>query len=157
MYDQAWGKNPVRSSPNRRSWHPPRPLGYEGTSLPPRRLQLMVQWFGAASPAGSLAGSKCTGGAAIVSKTPGLQYLAPLVWLIVSDKPSIVKALRERGCKSEPRSGGMVGMLADGLLGAFRTQPGVDSLLIGRELGLIFRAPLRSQTASPGLLPGAAR
>ena len=72
-----------------------------------------------------------------MSKVPGLRYMAPLVWLIVSDRPSIVKALRERGRKSESRSGGMVGMVPDGILGAFRTQPGVDSLLIGRKRGLM--------------------
>ena len=58
---------------------------------------------------------------------PGLRYLAPLIWLVNAERSSIVRALRERGGEAaSQRRGGMIGMVPDGILGAFRTRRGVD-------------------------------
>lgn len=35
------------------------------------------------------------------------------------------------------RRGGMIGMVPDGILGAFRSKPGVDELVIGSKRGLL--------------------
>lgn len=74
-------------------------------------------------------GDQVTGAASAVANVPGLRYLAPLIWLIASDRKSIVNALRSRG--------GTVGMVPDGILGAFRTRPGHDELVLGKKRGLM--------------------
>ena len=52
-----------------------------------------------------------------------------IIWIVSASKRSIVKALRER-CPVESqgglRRGGVLGIPPDGILGAFRSRPGVD-------------------------------
>jgi len=77
-----------------------------------------------------------TGAASAVANVPGLRYLAPLIWLVSAERSSIVAALRERR-DAASRRGGMIGMVPDGILGAFRGRVGVDELLIGKKRGLL--------------------
>jgi hypothetical protein len=81
-----------------------------------------------------------TGGASIVHNIPGLRYMDMLIWMISADKKSIKRALQERGNVTdvgERRRGGMIGMVPDGIHGAFHSTPGVDELLIGSKRGLM--------------------
>lgn len=93
-----------------------------------------------------------TGAAAAVKMVPGLRYLDLLIWGVTADRKSIVGALRQRNVEEptedakkvakEPagdawRRGGMIGMVPDGILGAFRGREGVDELLIGKKRGLL--------------------
>lgn len=75
-----------------------------------------------------------TGTAGIVKRVPGIRYMDPLVWGINADRDAIRGVLRTRG---PGRQGGMIGMVPDGILGAFRTRPGYDELLIGKRRGLM--------------------
>jgi len=77
-----------------------------------------------------------TGGAQVVKYVPGMRYLDALVWMINADRTSIKRALQERA-NQEQRRGGMLGMVPDGILGAFRSTPGIDELLIGNKRGLM--------------------
>jgi len=77
-----------------------------------------------------------TGGAAAVGYVPGLRYLDPFVWLVDADRKSIKRALQER-VPGNLQRGGMLGMVPDGILGAFRSTPGVDELAIGKKRGLM--------------------
>lgn len=51
-----------------------------------------------------------TGGATAIAHTPGLRYVAPLIWLVQADRRGLVKALREARDTSS-RTGGMLGMV----------------------------------------------
>ena len=70
-----------------------------------------------------------TGAADVVKRVPGLRYMHSIIWIVSASKRSIVKALRER-CPVESqgglRRGGVLGIPPDGILGAFRSKPGVD-------------------------------
>lgn len=80
-----------------------------------------------------------TGGATAVKYVPGLRYLDQLVWLVTADRRSIKRVLQERPSTlaEGSRRGGMLGMVPDGIAGAFRSTPGVDELIIGRKRGLM--------------------
>jgi hypothetical protein len=79
-----------------------------------------------------------TGGADAVASVPGLRYLDMLIWLISADRKTIKRALQERGAGGGAAlRGGMLGMVPDGILGAFRSRPGVDELIIGKKRGLM--------------------
>lgn len=75
-----------------------------------------------------------TGAAGIVRYVPGLRYMDRLVWAVNADRKSIKGVLQKRG---PGRTGGMIGMVPDGILGAFRSQVGIDELIIGKKRGLM--------------------
>jgi len=75
-----------------------------------------------------------TGAANIIPYVPGLRYMHPLIWSINADRRSIQNKLQQRG---PGRTGGMLGMVPDGILGAFRSRHGVDELVIGKKRGLM--------------------
>eukprot|EP00929_Paragymnodinium_shiwhaense_P008766 TRINITY_DN112737_c0_g1_i1.p1 TRINITY_DN112737_c0_g1~~TRINITY_DN112737_c0_g1_i1.p1 ORF type:complete len:381 (-),score=45.71 TRINITY_DN112737_c0_g1_i1:102-1244(-) len=77
-----------------------------------------------------------TGGANALSKAPCLRYLDQLIWLVGAERASIKRALQEPLDEAQ-RRGGLMGMVPDGILGAFRSKPGVDELMIGSKRGLI--------------------
>jgi hypothetical protein len=81
---------------------------------------------------------------------------SPLSRAVEANRSNIVKALQSyKGSPEEPkaaagkfgpsgatvaekhRRGGMIGMVPDGILGAFRSKPGVDELVIGSKRGLL--------------------
>jgi hypothetical protein len=70
-----------------------------------------------------------TGAADVVKRVPGLRYMHSVIWIVSAGKRSIIRALRER-CPVEiqggERRGGVLGIPPDGILGAFRSKPGVD-------------------------------
>ena len=81
-----------------------------------------------------------TGAADVVKRVPGLRYMHSVIWIVSAGKRSIVKALRERCAPSSQggaRRGGVLGIPPDGILGAFRSKPGVDELVIGKRRGLM--------------------
>jgi len=75
-----------------------------------------------------------TGAAGVVPYVPGIRYMDPLIWSINADRRSIKRTLQQRG---PGRRGGMLGMVPDGILGAFRSRHGVDELVIGKKRGLM--------------------
>ena len=75
-----------------------------------------------------------TGAAGIVKYVPGLRYMDRLLWAVNADRTNIKRVLKQRG---PGRTGGMIGMVPDGILGAFRCQMGVDELIIGKRRGLM--------------------
>lgn len=77
-----------------------------------------------------------TGAAKVVLSTPGLRYMDPLIWLVPADRKSLGATLREP-LNFDERRGGMLGMVPDGIMGAFASRAGVDSLLIGKRRGLM--------------------
>ncbi len=81
-----------------------------------------------------------TGAASVVKRVPGLRYMHSVIWIVSASKRSIVKALRERcpvDSQGGERRGGVLGIPPDGILGAFRSRPGVDELVIGKRRGLM--------------------
>ena len=71
-----------------------------------------------------------TGAADVVKRVPGLRYMHSIIWIVSASKRSIVRALRERCAPSSQggaRRGGVLGIPPDGILGAFRSKPGVDA------------------------------
>eukprot|EP00933_Yihiella_yeosuensis_P053108 TRINITY_DN5129_c0_g1_i2.p1 TRINITY_DN5129_c0_g1~~TRINITY_DN5129_c0_g1_i2.p1 ORF type:complete len:415 (-),score=51.97 TRINITY_DN5129_c0_g1_i2:132-1271(-) len=84
-----------------------------------------------------------TGGTSVVKYIPGIRYLDLLCWLIDVDRKSIKKVLQNlpKGEGSTysgaARRGGMLGMVPDGILGAFNSTPGQDVLVIGSKRGLM--------------------
>ena len=81
-----------------------------------------------------------TGAADVVKHVPGLRYMHSVIWIVSAGKRSIVRALRERSAPSSQggdRRGGVLGIPPDGILGAFRSKPGVDELVIGKRRGLM--------------------
>jgi len=89
-----------------------------------------------------------TGAASVVQYVPGLRYMNCLIWAIDVDRRSIKKCLQKpyssdkSGLKNEKerskmRGAGMLGMVPDGILGAFRCKVGVDELIIGKRRGLM--------------------
>eukprot|EP00928_Gymnodinium_smaydae_P016468 TRINITY_DN16181_c0_g6_i1.p1 TRINITY_DN16181_c0_g6~~TRINITY_DN16181_c0_g6_i1.p1 ORF type:complete len:418 (-),score=68.82 TRINITY_DN16181_c0_g6_i1:71-1249(-) len=81
-----------------------------------------------------------TGSASAVKYVPGLRYLDLLCWFVDANRGSISKALSKKptaGAEGAARQGGMLGMVPDGILGAFRSRPNVDELLIGKKRGLM--------------------
>mmetsp|Transcript_47897 Transcript_47897/g.93578 ORF Transcript_47897/g.93578 Transcript_47897/m.93578 type:complete len:392 (-) Transcript_47897:78-1253(-) len=93
-----------------------------------------------------------TGGAPAMAYVPGLRYMDLFVWLVSADRRNIKAALRVpedlahtnrassgntgSGCDAQ-KAGGMIGMVPDGILGAFRCKSGVDELAIGGRRGLL--------------------
>lgn len=91
-----------------------------------------------------------TGGAAAVASVPGMRYMDLLIWLVKADRKNIQRELRAGGADTAlhgggadtalhgaARRGGMMGMVPDGIAGAFRSSAGVDELLIGKKRGLM--------------------
>eukprot|EP00927_Polykrikos_kofoidii_P063707 TRINITY_DN5856_c0_g1_i1.p1 TRINITY_DN5856_c0_g1~~TRINITY_DN5856_c0_g1_i1.p1 ORF type:complete len:383 (+),score=35.37 TRINITY_DN5856_c0_g1_i1:76-1224(+) len=82
-----------------------------------------------------------TGAAKIVGWLPGLRYLDLMCWLINSDRKSIKGVMQDLSADVDAcganRRGGMLGMVPDGIQGAFRSKPGHDELVIGRKRGLM--------------------
>jgi len=81
-----------------------------------------------------------TGAADVVKRVPGLRYMHSIIWIVSASKRSIVRALRERcsvDAQGGDRRGGVLGIPPDGILGAFRSRPGVDELVIGKRRGLM--------------------
>lgn len=82
-----------------------------------------------------------SGGTSVVSYMPGLRYLDVLCWLIDADRKSIKRVLQDRKADSSAvgamRRGGMLGMVPDGIQGAFRCTRGRDELIIGKKRGLM--------------------
>ena len=84
-----------------------------------------------------------TGAATAVQHAPGIRYLDPLIWAIGADRRAIQGVLRDTAAArgggggggaagaavGAARRGGMLGMVPDGILGAFRSRPGVDEAL----------------------------
>lgn len=81
-----------------------------------------------------------TGAANAVKYVPGLRYMNPLIWAINADRSSIKKTLQKplfREKDTMNRGAGMLGMVPDGILGAFRCREGIDELIIGKRRGLM--------------------
>jgi len=84
-----------------------------------------------------------TGAAGVVKYVPGLRYMDPIIWAIDANRQGIKKVLqkplfsKEKGEMSIQRGAGMLGMVPDGILGAFRCRQGVDELVIGKKRGLM--------------------
>lgn len=85
-----------------------------------------------------------TAAASVIHHVPGLRYMNQLVWAEDAGRKSIQKVLRKRcevdveGKKNDKRKyGGMLGIVPDGILGAFRCKGGVDELAIGPRRGLM--------------------
>jgi len=53
------------------------------------------------------------------------------------DDPPRGDAVPAAACNGASRAGGMIGMVPDGILGAFRSKAGVDELAIGKKRGLL--------------------
>lgn len=78
-----------------------------------------------------------TGAAAVLGHVPGLRYMDPLLWSINAGRKQIQQVLRARTPPGQVRRDGMLGMVPDGILGAFRSRPGFDELIIGKKRGLL--------------------
>lgn len=85
-----------------------------------------------------------TAAASVVKYVPGLRYMDTLIWAEDAGRSSIQQVLRKR-CTIPPNDdegetrkyGGMLGIVPDGILGAFRCKGGVDELAIGPRRGLM--------------------
>ena len=77
-----------------------------------------------------------TGAAKVVLSVPGLRYMCPLIWLVPADRASLGATLREP-LDFDERRGGTLGMVPDGIMGAFGSRAGLDTLLIGSRRGLM--------------------
>ena len=85
-----------------------------------------------------------TAAAPVIHHVPGLRYMNQLLWAEDAGRKSIQKVLRKRceidvkGKYDEKRKfGGVLGIVPDGILGAFRCKGGVDELAIGPRRGLM--------------------
>lgn len=81
-----------------------------------------------------------TGAASALTMVPGMRYMDPLVWAVDANRKSIKTALREQEASSAGGNEGvrtMMGMVPDGILGAFSGKAGIDELAIGRKRGLL--------------------
>jgi hypothetical protein len=96
-----------------------------------------------------------TGAAAAVTKVPGLRYMDLPIWMENPTRANIKEEMQradrarrpagsvrrpdagEAGLSDRQRVGGMIGMVPDGILGAFRGRAGVDELVIGKKRGLM--------------------
>jgi len=85
-----------------------------------------------------------TAAASVIHHVPGLRCMNQLVWAEDAGRKSIQKVLRKR-CEinaegkhnGKRKYGGMLGIVPDGILGAFRCRGGVDELAIGPRRGLM--------------------
>ena len=83
-----------------------------------------------------------TGAAAALASMPGIRKMDELIWVLSASRKNIKRVLSTpmpAGAEvaTEERRGGMLGMVPDGLMGAFRCKPGVDELVIGKKRGLM--------------------
>jgi len=88
-----------------------------------------------------------TAGVSIVSKVPGLRYLVAPISVIPVDRNSLKRRLQEpvrltdekgqRLSAKVPRTGGMIGIVPDGIAGIFKSKSGEDVLFIGKKRGLM--------------------
>lgn len=85
---------------------------------------------------------QCTGAADVVRYVPGLRYMDQLIRVVNADRKSIQRVLRGDSPLSSDnderiKRSKMLGMVPDGILGAFRCKNGVDELVLGKKRGLV--------------------